>query len=71
LPSSDLLMMASFEDSIREASRLLGSTLRPLGQLAFRDVIKAIDRADGFSAFVGERPDVHDDGNPRAVGRFE
>jgi len=50
--SSDLLMMASFEDFDQRSQPLLGSTLRLLGQLAFRDVIKAIDRADGFSAFV-------------------
>ena len=44
-----------------------GLTQGVLGTLALGNVVEAIDRADDVSAFVGERPDVHDDRDPRTI----
>ena len=40
---------------------------RLLGLLTRCDVVEAIDGSGDISAFVLKRPDIHDDGNPRAI----
>ena len=44
---------------------------RFLRLLALGDVVKAIDCSRDFSSFVLQRTDIHDDGNPRAVGPLD
>ena len=48
----------------------LDAALRLRRQLALGDVVKAVDRAGDFAAFVFQRADVHDDMDPRFVGPF-
>src|SRR5471032_1414487 len=45
--------------------------LVPLDLLALGDVEEAVDRSRGFAALILDRPDVHQDDDPRAVGPFD
>src|ERR1700704_4605314 len=49
----------------------IGFAQRFFGSLAFGDVVEAIDCARQFSLSVPLWPDIHDHGDPRAIGALD